>query len=129
MKNIKQHEDKYVHLPKGYFWAIAIIIGIVGFLFLSTSIWNLDFKPAISNVSAQIISNVHNEIDIIKASVLFAFIIIMETVIAVCTNRTKKFLNNLLWGLLWGLLVGLLVGLLAGLLWGLLAGLLDGEDN
>ncbi len=147
VKNLKQHEDNFVHLPKSYFWLIVGVIGIVSFGFISVTIWNSDLTSISSEITKQFSSS--NTTDYIKICAIVILGIVTEAIVAICTNRKNMFVDGLLFGLLigvlvgllvglfyglllgllFGLLIGVLVGLLFGLLIGLLGGLLDGEDD
>ena len=130
MKNIKQHEEAYWHIPKV---AILPIIGFILFTLLAIGNYQLiDKEVVIYTFSCQ--ENCNNLIssDLINIyPILGEYILISLALISLVASFKRGYKNlksydeeGLIFGLIWGLIGGLIGGLIFGLIFGLIWGLI-----
>jgi len=126
--NIKQHEDKYWHIPK---LALLPLLGFIVFTLLAYGNYLLIDKQVIAtafncekdncNLTAHNLINIY---PIIAEYLLISLAII--SLVAVFKKGYKNLKSYNKEGLIGGLIVGLIGGLIAGLIFGLIVGLIGG---
>ena len=134
--NIKQHEDKYWHIPK---LALLPLLGFIVFTLLAYGNYLLIDKQVIATAFNCEKDNcnltAHNLINLYPITVEYLLIsLAIISLVAVFKKGYKNLksynkeglIGGLIAGLIFGLIVGLIGGLIAGLIVGLIVGLIFG---
>ena len=137
-KNIKQHEDKYIHIPKVN---LLPLIGLILFILLAIGNYQLIDKEVISEafksceeecVYNLVTSDLKNLYPIIGEYILISLALIsLVALFKGGYSELKSYdedglIIRLIVGLIIGLIVGLIIGLIGGLFGGLIIGLFGG---
>ena len=133
-KNIKQHEDKYIHIPKVN---LLPLIGLILFILLAIGNYQLIDKEVISEafksceeecVYNLVTSDLKNLYPIIGEYILISLALI--SLVALFKGGYSELKSydeeGLIGGLIFGLIGGLIFGLIIGLIFGLIIGLIYG---
>jgi len=134
-EKIKQHEERYWHIPKFKIGLIALFLLMLiidfGYSFIFISEWKNYNISFVFNCEKQECNSISITSLGFIPHLFFAYGLISLTfIILVAFIKGLKSYDEggLIWGLIWGLIVGLIVGvgLIGGLIWGLIWGLLAG---
>jgi len=130
--NIKQHEDKYWHIPK---LALLPLLGFIVFTLLAYGNYLLIDKQVIATVFNCEKDNcnltAHDLINIYP--IIAEYLLISLAIISLFAMFKRGYKNlksfdeeGLIFGLILGLIFGLILGLIGGLIVGLIGGLIGG---
>jgi len=139
-KTIKQHEDKYWHIPK---LSLLPLLGLIVFSLLAVANFNLinhdvlvqvflsDFCSAdlpCSLTSSDLINiyPIIGEYILISLALISLFAFLKGGYKNLKSYKEGGLILGLIAGLIWGLIGGLIAGLITGLIWGLIFGLIAG---
>jgi hypothetical protein len=123
-RSVKQHEDKFVHLKKDWFYALVALIGIGLAIAGIKYIWDYDATGIITSLCTSL--QKPEAIPLLKIILIGILANILAFAYSATMGKAKEYLNGLSFGLIFGLIGGLIFGLIGGLSGGLIGGLIFG---